>query len=64
MTAQEAERYMAQGQFPPGSMQPKIEAALGYLDRGGKEVLITSLEQMANALEGKTGTVICRTEQG
>lgn len=60
MSVEEAEAYMAQGQFPPGSMQPKIEAALDYLASGGREVLITSMEQLSNALDGNTGTIIYR----
>ena len=60
MTAAQARAYMAEGQFPAGSMKPKIEAALGYLESGGKEVVITSIEKLAEALEGKSGTAICR----
>ena len=60
MTAAQARDYMAQGQFPEGSMKPKIEAALGYLDSGGREVLITSIERLSDALEGKSGTRISR----
>lgn len=58
MDADQARAYMAEGQFPAGSMKPKIEAALGYLESGGKKVLITSIEKLAEALEGKSGTVI------
>jgi len=56
MTLEEAERHLQDGQFPPGSMGPKIEAALGYLRAGGSEVLITSTDQLAAALRGETGT--------
>lgn len=52
----EARRHLADGQFPPGSMGPKIEAALQYLEAGGKEVLITSPDRLAEALDGTTGT--------
>ena len=58
MTIQEAKAYLDQGQFPPGSMKPKIEAALGYLESGGKEVVITSIEKLAQAMEGASGTAI------
>lgn len=58
MSASEAREYLAQGQFPPGSMMPKIQAALEYLEDGGREVVITSIDQLAPAMEGKTGTVI------
>lgn len=58
MSAAEAKQYLDEGQFPPGSMMPKIQAALEYLEAGGKEVVITSIDQLAQAAEGKTGTVI------
>jgi carbamate kinase len=51
-------RYHAQGHFPPGSMGPKIEAAIRFLDAGGKRVVITSLETAVPALRGETGTHI------
>ena len=41
MTCEEARRYMAAGHFPIGSMGPKIQAALMYLEAGGRQVLIT-----------------------
>ncbi|MCK6507623.1 carbamate kinase [Myxococcota bacterium] len=47
---------LAAGEFPAGSMGPKIEAALGFLDRGGQEVLITSPEALHAAIQGKDGT--------
>lgn len=58
MTLSEAQRHLAEGQFPPGSMGPKIEAAIAYLQAGGKEVLITSPENIERALAGETGTRI------
>ena len=58
MSVAQARAYLEEGQFPPGSMKPKIEAALGYLAQGGREVLITSIEMLPRALEGKSGTVI------
>lgn len=56
LSLEEARRYLAAGQFPPGSMGPKIEAAIGYLDRGGRLVLITSPERIPEALHGMAGT--------
>jgi carbamate kinase len=53
-----ARAMLAEGQFPPGSMGPKIDAALRYIEAGGREVLITRAESLEEALEGKTGTVI------
>ncbi|MBS0340910.1 MAG: carbamate kinase [Proteobacteria bacterium] len=58
MTAAEARAHHADGQFPPGSMGPKIEAALRYLDAGGTEVIITSIECLHGALQGTAGTRI------
>lgn len=60
MSVAEATEYMAQGQFPAGSMKPKIEAALDYLAAGGHEAIITSINTMAAALAGENGTVIYR----
>jgi carbamate kinase len=54
----EARKLLAAGEFPPGSMGPKIEAAVEFLERGGEEVLITLPETLPAALEGKTGTRI------
>jgi carbamate kinase len=58
MTVAEARAHQADGQFPPGSMGPKIDAALRYLQAGGREVIITSIEKLHDALEGKAGTRI------
>ncbi|MBU1937803.1 carbamate kinase [bacterium] len=58
MTVAEAESYTAEGQFPPGSMGPKIEAALTFLKSGGERVVICALENLAQALDGKAGTHI------
>jgi carbamate kinase len=54
----QARRLLAEGEFAPGSMGPKIEAAIEFLEGGGEEVLITLPENLADALEGKTGTRI------
>lgn len=58
MTAAEAKKYLAEGHFLKGSMEPKIQAILNYLDQGGREALITNPENIEKALEGKTGTRI------
>ncbi|MGE5530175.1 MAG: carbamate kinase [Patescibacteria group bacterium] len=58
LTLAEARRLLGEGHFPPGSMGPKIEAAVGYLESGGREVLITSPDSLARALRGETGTRI------
>ena len=58
LTVADAEKYLAEGQFPAGSMGPKIRAAVNFIKRGGKEVVITSVERVVDALHGETGTVI------
>jgi carbamate kinase len=60
MTMAEARKYNAQGQFPPGSMGPKITAALRYLETGGGQVIITSLACAYDALQGTAGTRIVK----
>jgi carbamate kinase len=58
MTVTEAKRYLSEGHFKAGSMGPKVEAAMGFVERGGERVVITSLDKAADALEGRTGTHI------
>lgn len=58
MTLAEAKQYLAEGHFLKGSMAPKIEAVIQYLEEGGKKALITNPENIVRALEGKTGTYI------
>ena len=58
MTLAEAKRYLAEGHFAAGSMGPKVEAAIQFLESGGQQVIITSLEKAAEALAGKAGTRI------
>ena len=59
LTVREAYRYMEEGHFVPGSMLPKIRAALKFVEsKPGRKALITSLEKAKEGLEGKTGTVI------
>ena len=58
MTIAQAQEYLAQGQFPRGSMGPKIEAAIEYIKAGGKEVLITSASHLKAALLSRSGTRI------
>jgi carbamate kinase len=52
-----ARRLLSEGQFPPGSMGPKIDAAARFAASGGR-VLITRAESLDEALEGKTGTIV------
>jgi carbamate kinase len=60
MTATEAARHLAEGQFPAGSMGPKIESALAFIKAGGQEVLITSPEALEKEDYDKVGTRIVR----
>lgn len=54
----DAERYLNEGQFPRGSMRPKIEAALSFLKQGGREVIISSIQNALDAVQGNAGTRI------
>lgn len=58
MSVSEARKRLTEGHFGAGSMGPKVEAALGFVERGGERAIITSLEKAVDALEGKTGTHI------
>jgi carbamate kinase len=63
ITADLAARYLAEGQFPPGSMGPKIEAALRFLDHGGELAVITSPALLAATLAGHDGPAGTRIER-
>lgn len=58
VSSAEVKGYLEQGEFPEGSMGPKIRAALDFLDQGGREVLITSFDALPRALAGDEGTRI------
>ena len=58
MTAAECRRYLEEGHFAVGSMRPKIEAALAFLDAGGEEVIITQPHHLGEAMRGDMGTHI------
>ena len=58
VTADEMRAHHAAGQFPPGSMGPKVESALRFVEAGGRRSIITSLERLPDALAGKAGTHI------
>lgn len=60
LTLAEAKQYLAEGHFHKGSMGPKIQAILWYLEAGGKEALITNPENLERALAGETGTRITK----
>ncbi len=59
LTPETAARYIAEGQFAPGSMLPKVEAALAFAQSGaGRSSLITLLERAADGIAGRTGTIV------
>lgn len=58
MTVAEAKKYIAAGHFAEGSMKPKIESAIRFLEKGGKKAIICSIDNINEALEGKAGTII------
>jgi len=58
MTAEEAERHLANNEFAEGSMKPKVEACVAFVRKGGKKAVICSIENIEKALEGRAGTTI------
>ncbi|GAB4409208.1 MAG: carbamate kinase [Thermodesulfovibrionales bacterium] len=58
LTKEDAERYLLEGHFPPGSMGPKVEAAIEFLKSGGRDVIITRPEDLIEAMDGRAGTRI------
>jgi len=60
ITVEEAKQYYEEGHFPKGSMGPKVLAAIEFLENGGKEVIITSANLVAEAVTGSAGTKIVK----
>ncbi|MEW6522754.1 MAG: carbamate kinase [Bacillota bacterium] len=60
MSLEEAGAYMAQGHFKPGSMGPKVKAAMRFVEAGGQAAIITSLDAAVDAITGDAGTWISR----
>ncbi|MBT3865662.1 carbamate kinase [Candidatus Woesearchaeota archaeon] len=60
LTIKEASKLLKEGQFPKGSMGPKIEAAIKFIKKGGKHTIITSPNKIQKALIGQSGTIIKR----
>ncbi len=59
LSIEDAKKYMAEGHFAPGSMLPKVEAAMAFAQsKAGRKALITSLDKAQEGIEGKTGTLI------
>lgn len=63
MTVAEAEKYLADGQFPAGSMGPKIESALQFVRATQKQVLITDVDSLREGLAGNAGTLVTPERQ-
>ncbi len=64
LTAEQMQAYLGEGHFQEGSMRPKIEAALQFLASGGEKVIITNPDNLLNAIDGKTGTIIIHGNDG
>ncbi len=60
MTVSEAKRYMAEGHFAKGSMEPKVLATVRFLEAGGERAVIAALDQAVDALKGRAGTQVVR----
>lgn len=61
ITVEEAFKYIDEGQFAPGSMLPKVEAAIDFVQsKDGRTTVISSLENAKRAISGETGTTICK----
>ena len=60
ITVEEARRYHAEGHFAKGSMEPKVSAAMRFIESGGERAIITSLDKAVDALAGKAGTIITK----
>jgi len=56
LSTDEARKYMKEGHFPAGSMGPKVQAAINFLESGGERAIITSIEKIKEAMDGKAGT--------
>lgn len=60
MSTKEAKRFLKEGHFPEGSMGPKVQAAINFLENGGERIIITSPQKAGKAMKGKAGTLITR----
>jgi len=60
LTVSEARRLLDAGEFPKGSMGPKVEAAMRFVEEGGERAAITSLDRIADAVAGRAGTHFVR----
>ncbi len=62
ISVEEAKKLAADGQFAEGSMAPKVESAIRFVEEGGKKAIITSIDNARQSLDGKCGTVISKTK--
>jgi carbamate kinase len=62
VSLEEMKRLSEEGEFPPGSMGPKVESAIAFLENGGSRAIITSTENMVQAVTEGGGTEIVRQE--
>lgn len=60
VTLEEMKKHAAEGHFLAGSMGPKVEAAMQFVEKGGEKTIISSLSKAVDAFEGKTGTIITK----
>jgi carbamate kinase len=58
MTLSQAKQYLKEGHFPPGSMGPKIEGAIEFLEHGGERVIVAAITEVQKAMRGEAGTEI------
>jgi len=58
LTLREAARYLDEGEFPPGSMGPKVEACAQFIRQGGRRAIITSIDRIEKAVAGEAGTEV------
>jgi carbamate kinase len=62
LTPERARALAAAGHFPPGSMGPKVEAAVEFVERGGARAIITDVARLPAALRGDDGTTVRRSD--
>ncbi|MFW5640984.1 MAG: carbamate kinase, partial [Thermodesulfobacteriota bacterium] len=58
ISVREAEQFLSQGQFPAGSMGPKVEAAIRFVSAGGHRAVITAVDRIEAAVTGQAGTIL------
>jgi carbamate kinase len=64
LTASHAAQLLAEGEYPPGSMGPKVESAVWFVRNGGRAAIVTSAERLNDAVDGNAGTRIIPDAQG